>query len=62
MPRFRNVNEWIEDAKEQFNNAMDNCKKDSGTGKKKVKIRWKKNPQQTVEVEPDLDSEFEATN
>lgn len=56
MPKFETLEDWIDDAKKQFNDAMDKCK----TGKKKVTIRWKHNPQQIVEVEPDVNTEFEA--
>lgn len=58
MQKFTTIEEWIEDAKRQFNIAMDEVK---SSDKKKVKIKWPSDPEQVQEVEPNLETDFEAT-
>ena len=56
--RDEKVNDWIVKAKKQMNAAFDEFQKDES--KKRIRITLTRNPQQTVEVEPDTAMEFNA--
>jgi hypothetical protein len=56
--KFTNIDEWIDDAVDKLNNEFKKLKEDKQ--KTGVRITLHYNPKQTVEVEPDLNADFEA--
>lgn len=57
----KNLEDWINDAKDQFNTAMDKVLEAHYEGKKKkVKLKWKINPTKTEEVDPHVHEDFGA--